>query len=189
MNGLITKIYVDENGNEHSYETLSDDSWQEVFDNTDEPMKPDEAFRHIEEKYRSVLDDSTITEDLRNEIEYMILQEKKSVELHYYNMCGSKREFEYAKHKYKEAEREYHLRIQNNTYDKERNEKLLKAQLAREKEFITPEEFELLFDLSIETQKQYRSRKNNPIPVFGKRGKGNKILYRRVDVEKWNERR
>ena len=189
MDKIIVKTYIDDNGNENSYETFSDEAWQNIFDNTPEPLKPSEAFKHIDEKYRSIFENSSMTRDELNEIEYLILKEKQSAELSYYNVGGSKQEIERITNKHKQEEREHYQRILNNTYDKERNEKLLKVQQAREKEFITPEEFELLFDLSVETQKQYRRRKDNPIPVFGRRGKGNKVLYRRTEAEKWNARR
>lgn len=34
MDKIIVKTSIDENGNEHSYETLSDEALQEMYDNT-----------------------------------------------------------------------------------------------------------------------------------------------------------
>jgi len=61
---------------------------------------------------------------------------------------------------------------------------LKKIQLAKEKEIINVEEFELLYSYGKEAQKGFRSRIKNPLPrIPGPHG--SKILYHKNEVEKW----
>ncbi len=64
------------------------------------------------------------------------------------------------------------------------NQQRLAIEKAKLKEFITTEEFELLFNYSAGAQKGFRSRLNNPIP-FIQKGSKSKILYRTSETLKW----
>jgi len=55
------------------------------------------------------------------------------------------------------------------------------------KEFLNVNDFELLFSFGIESQKKFRTNKIYPLKIFS--GKGNKVLYRKIDCIQWFERR
>ena len=71
----------------------------------------------------------------------------------------------------------------DSTKEKEGKE-LEKIKIAKEKEFITTKEFELLYSYGIESQKCLRGRIQNHIP-FIQKSAGSKILYNKENVEKW----
>jgi len=67
--------------------------------------------------------------------------------------------------------------------------RVLRIKEAQAKVYITVEDFEILFSYSKESQKKFRNKPQSqyPLPIFS--GKGNKVLYDKVEVLKWFERR
>jgi len=84
----------------------------------------------------------------------------------------------------------YKLYLESNTdskieyYENLKKEKLLKQAELQNKEFINVSEFETLYNYSVSSQKNFRSRLNNPLP-FVQKEFNKKILYKKSEVEDW----
>lgn len=154
----------------------------------------EENERFIEEYGHTLRNDSydisALDKDTQIKLAHIELKERHNREIvDLQNKNASRIEEENLLRLHKEEEAEFFKRqYSTNEDEKLRADKLLKLKMAKEKDIIDVEDFELLFGLSKETQKQYRSRIKNPIPTISG-GKGKKVLYDKKAVEKWNKRR
>ncbi len=65
-----------------------------------------------------------------------------------------------------------------------KSEKAQEMEILQEKQFITVQEFSVIYGYSATQQKSLRARLRDPIP-FSQKGHGHKVLYERRKVQKW----